>query len=461
VDLFLGPGQYRIVAGSNAVAGVTAGGLVPEFDTVSGSAEVDVTLPAHGLEVGSSINFAIETTGGGVSILGTYDVIEVSSVDVFTIAVTELASSTTSFFMNGGDVQLRYAITVGPIAGSTGYGIGTYGSGGYGTGTSAGVQLGSPLTATDYSLDNWGEILLANPEGDGVYQWRPNSGIQNSQLIPTAPTHVNGMFVSMQVQMLICYGASTEVDIGVDQDPLLVAWSNIGDFTQFTPGVASQAGSRRLSTGSRIVGGMASAQQELLWTDLGLWSMTYLGSLEAGVWGFNQIGWSCGLIGKHAAVRLGSNVYWMSGSNFFALLGSGAPQMIPCTLWDFVFQDLNTAYQHKCWAWANTPFNEVWFHFPRASTGATECDASAVYNIQEGVWYPNTDPSIARSAGIDQSIVGMPMATTSGGIVYEHEVSNDADGQPMNAWYETGLFQLSEGQDMMLIDWWQPDMLWQ
>lgn len=460
VNLFLGSGQYRIVAGSNGVAGVTAGGVVPEFDTTSGSAEVDVTFPAHGLAVGESINFPLSTTVGGVTILGTYDVIEVTSVDVFVIAVTQLASATTSAFMNGGDVQLIYSLTIGPVAGSTGYGIGTYGSGGYGTGVSSGAQTGSPLAATNYTLDNWGEILLANPEGDGVYQWRPNSGIQNAQLIPTAPTHVNGMFVSMQTQMLICYGASSEVDIGVDQDPLLVAWSDVGDFTSFTPGVASQAGSRRLSTGSRIVGGMSAPQQELLWTDLGLWSMSYLGSLAAGVWGFNQIGYSCGLIGKHAATRLGASVFWMSGSNFYALLGSGAPQVIPCTVWDFVFQNLNETYQHKCWAWANTPFNEVWFFFPRASTSATECDASVIFNVAEGVWYYNTDASINRSAGIDQSIVGMPMATTSSGIVYEHEVSPDADGQPMNSYYTTGLFQLAEGQDMMFVDWWQPDMIW-
>jgi hypothetical protein len=194
---------------------------------------------------------------------------------------------------------------------------------------------------------------------------------------------------------------------------------------------------------------------------LGLWAMSYLGSLAAGVWGFNQIGWGCGLIGKHATTRLGASVFWMSGSNFYALLGSGAPQMIPCTVWDFVFQDLNTTHQHKCWAWANTPFNEVWFHFPRASTSASECDASAVYNVAEGVWYKNTDPSICRSAGIDQSIIGMPMATTPTGIVYEHEVSPDADGQPMNSYFLTGLYQLSEGQEMMFCNWLLPDMIWE
>jgi hypothetical protein len=205
---------------------------------------------------------------------------------------------------------------------------------------------------------------------------------------------------------------------------------------------------------------MSAQNQELLWTDLGLWAMSYLGSLQAGVWGFNQIGWGCGLIGKHAAARLGASVFWMSGSNFYALLGSGAPQVIPCSVWDVVFQDLNTTYQHKCWAWANTPFNEITFFFPRASTGATECDASVTYNIQEVAWAFDQDPVFSRSAGIDQSIVGMPIAATPTGIIYEHETSPDADGQPMNTYFITGLYQLADGQDLMFCDWMLPDMNW-
>ena len=193
--------------------------------------------------------------------------------------------------------------------------------------------------------------------------------------------------------------------------------------------------------------------------------MSYLGSLENGVWGFNKIGSSCGLIGRHAATRQGSNVYWMASSNFF-LLGGGAPQVIPCSVWDTVFQDLNTAidpdtgrpYSAKCWAWANTPFNEVWFFYPRASTGATEPDAYVKVNVLEGyIWdYGVMD----RSAGIDQSIVGQPIAATSAGIIYEHETSPDADGQPLIPSWTTGLYQLSEGEDLMFVDWFLPDFNW-
>ena len=459
IDLSLGTTTYRIVAASNATANVTSGGAVPSFTTTNGSQTVTVTLAAHGLAVGGKINLPISTSVGGVAILGTYTALTVPTADTFTIAASTLATSGATVSMNSGQARIRYHIALGPASTGSGYSIGTYSSGGYGTGTAVTAQTGTPITSTDWTLDNWGEILLACTEGGFVYYWQPGTGFQNVRPLVGngAPPYNNGAFVSMQTQMLICYGSTNELEAGLDQDPLLVKWSDQGDFTSFTISTTSQAGSRRLSTGSKIVAGMSVASQELIWTDLGLWSMKYLGGLQAGVWGFEQIGLNTGLIGKHAAARLGSNVFWMGSSNFFVLQGNGV-STLACTVWDRVFQDLNTTHEHKCVAWANTPFSEVFFFYPRASTSATECDAYVKLNVQEGVWdYGVLD----RSAAIDQSIVGMPIAATPGGVIYEHETSPDADGQPLNATFTTGLFQLSEGQDMMLADWLMPDMKWE
>lgn len=465
IDLSLGATSYRIVAAADATSTVASAGSVPVFDTTSGSQIVAVTVIAHGMSVGSKFALPIATTAGGLTLVGTYTVLTVPTADTFTIGANALATSTATVAMNSGEARIVYHIALGPAATGTGYGIGTYGSGGYGTGSGSTSQTGTNITATDWALDNWGEILLANPDGGGIYQWQPGSGFQNAKLLSanSAPAYNAGCFVSMQTQMLICYGSSTALSentppgIGVDQDPLLVKWSNQGDYTDYRISATSQAGSRRLSTGSKIVGGMSVSQQELLWTDLDLWSMSYLGSLQAGVWGFTTIGKSCGLIGKHAAARLGSNVFWMGRSNFFVLAGSGV-QVIPCPVWDIVFQDLNEDYQHKCCAFANTPFNEVWFMFPRASTGATEPDFMVKYNTVEGEWdYSALD----RTAGIDQSILGQPIYASSQGVIYEHEVGTDADGQSINAYFTTGDAQLSEGQDIMFIDWALPDMKWQ
>jgi hypothetical protein len=436
--------------------GSASAGVVPKFTTTSGSSTVTVTLQDHGLAAFDTVAFALSTTIGGVTISGTYSVVAVPSADTFTISVSSQATSSTSGLMNSGQVELDYYIALGPPSASSGYGIGTYGTGGYGTGSSTTAQTGTPIAATDWSLDNWGQTYLSCPENGGVYAWTPNSGFQNAQLVAGAPAHNRGMFVSMQTQMLICYGSTTNASIGIDQDPLLVSWSAQGDYTDFTVSVTTQAGSRRLPQGSKIIGGMSVPGQEFLWTDLDLWSMNYLGSLQAGVWGFQKIGSNCGLIGKHAATRQGSQVMWMGASNFW-VTGNGQPQVIPCTVWDTVFQDLNTDYQHKCWAWSNSPFNEVWWFFPRASTGATEPDAFAKYNIREQTWdYGEMD----RTCGIDQSIIGLPIAASSAGIIYEHEVSPDADGQPLNASLLTGWYAMSEGEDVMFLDWALPDMIW-
>lgn len=397
VALSLGASAYRIVAADQAAATVNFGGAVPEFDTTSGSATVAVTLEDHGLSVGGKINFPIPTTVGGITIEGTYTAITITSADVFDIATATQATSTTSAFMNTGEFRIVYRIALGPAAAATGYSVGGYSTGGYSTGVVPTAQTGTPITATDWTLDNWGEIFTACPDGGAIYTWQPGAGIQNAKMISGsgAPPYNTGAFIAAEIQIMVAYGSTQTLDIGLDQDPLLAKWSDQGDFTNWEEGTASQAGSRRLSSGSKIMVGMATPQLNLLWTDIGLWSMSYIGPPL--VFGFQPIGFGCGLIGKHAAVRQGANVYWMGPDNFF-VLGGGAPQVIPSTVWDAVFQDLNTAHKEKCWAWSNTPYNEVWWFYPRASTSATQPDAYVKFNTLTGLWDLGV---LDRSAGID------------------------------------------------------------
>jgi hypothetical protein len=457
VSLFLGAGQYQIVAAVAASSGVSNGGAVPVFTTSNGSALITVALTANGLAVGQSISFPIPTTVGGVTILGTYQCVSITDANHFVISTNSLATSSTSASMNSGNAEILYYIGLGPVSPSTGYSVSTYSSGFYSTGVAITAQTGTPITATDWTLDNWGQTFLATPENGGVYYWTPNQGLQTSVLVSGAPTYNTGMFVSMQTQMLICYGSTVKNQIGISQDPLLVAWSNVGDYTNFTVATTSLSGSRRLSTGSKIIGGMATPQQELLWTDVGVWSMNFLGTLAQGVWGFLEVGRGCGLVGKHAACRIGASVYWMSNSNFFSMVAGGIPTPMPCSVWDVVFQDLSSTYFYKSWAWANTPFNEVWFFFPRQSTGATDPDFYVKVNM-DGLWDYGPLP---RSCGIDVSLLGMPIAATPAGIIYQHETSPDADGQAINSWFETGYYRLSEGQDVMVVDWAFPDFIWE
>ena len=452
ISIILGTTTYRLTTPTTATASVTNGGTVPSFTSVNGSSSVTVTLAAHGLSVGGRINFAIPTTVGGVVIYGNYSVVTVPSSSTFTIAVDTPATSGATISMNGGNAQIVYTIALGPPSSGTGYGTGGYGTGGYGTGTIPGEQTGTPITATDWTVDNWGEILLACPTNGGIFFYRPGGGFQNAQLIAAAPAFNTGIFVSMPYQILIAYGSTVTQDIGVAQDPLTIKWSDQGNFFDWTPSLTNQAGSYRIPTGSMIVGGLQGPQNAIIWTDLDVWAMQYIGFPL--VFGFNKIGSSCGLIGQHAAMQLGGNVYWMGRSNFFALTGNGAAA-IPCTVWDKVFQNLDTANAHKAVAFANTIFNEVGWFYPSKSGGTGENDSYVKLNVAEGSW--DYGP-MGRSAWIDQSVLGNPIATTASGVIYRHEDGFDADGQPINAVMQTGYWAINNGSDIAFVDWFQPNM---
>ncbi len=172
------------------------------------------------------------------------------------------------------------------------------------------------------------------------------------------------------------------------------------------------------------------------------------------VFGFNKIGEGCGLIGQHAACIMRGIVYWMNTGNFFALSSAGATPL-PCSVWDFVFQDLDEANQHKCIAAPNSAFDEIAFYFPSLSGGTGEIDSFVKYNIDESGW---DFGRLSRTAWIDQTVLGQPIGTTPQGLIFQHETSNDGDGQPIDWYFQTGYFVIAEGQDFSFVDWFFPDM---
>lgn len=463
INLIISSTQYRILASANATAAVSNAGAVPSFTTTNGSSTVSVTLASHGLSVGSTIVFPISTSVGGVTIQGTYTVVGVSGANVFSISASQAATSGATVSMNGGNAGLRYYIAIGPAsANGTGWGVDGWGVVPWGgTGAPPSGQTGTPVVASDYTLDNWGETLLACPANGGIYQWGPNSGFQNMQLVATAPIYASGMFVSSPAQILIAYGSAVQKTIGLSQDPLTYAWSDQLDYTYWTPSVtnpstgkASQAGSNRIPTGSAIVAGMQAPQQTLLWTDIELWSINYLGPPL--VFGQNKIGSNCGTIGRHAVAQMNGIVYWWGKKNFYQLAG-GAPQVIPCSVWDVVFQDLDTNNLDKCWIETVSSFQEVWFFYPSASGGTGQCDSYVKFNAVDQTWDYGALP---RAAGIDQSLLGNPIMGDPQGLLWQHETGYNANGQPLIPSFSTGYFYLSEGEDYVFVDQFLPDFKW-
>jgi hypothetical protein len=448
--------SYTVLAATNATATVAApGGATPTFTTAIGSANVTVTLADHGLLAGDDIVFSLSTTVGGLTITGRYVVVSITSASAFVITATTTATSTAGpTAMNAGAPSFTYYISSGPQASGGVYGAGTYGGGTYGLGTTITGQAGTPTGAADWSLDNWGELLIANPEGGGVYYWGPASGFTNVQLVQQAPFYNSGAFVSIAQQMIITFGSTVSAVIGIYQDPLMVKWCDSENFFAWTPTATNQAGSFRIPTGSRCVGGAATPHQNLIWTDLDLWSMTYIGSQF--VFSFNKIGSNCGLISKHAHAQLAGNVYWMGWQSFFMLSGNGVMEL-SCPVWDAVFQDLDIANASKCRAGSNTSFSEIWFFYPSKSGGLGICDKYVKYNTIEGVWDMG---SMQRNTWMDVSILGGPVACTNSGLIYVHESGKDADNAPVNYYYETGWTFLDKGESIVFIDRIFPDFKW-
>jgi hypothetical protein len=454
-----GADSYEIEALTAATATEANAGTVPEFTTTSGSASINVELVDHGQIVGNIVVFDEPTTVGGVIVQGKYTVTTVVDADNFTITGGSSASSNDTVMMNSGDAGFTYYIALGPLPAGVGFGLGGYGDGGYGLGTSGtGVQTGTPITATDWTLDNWGEILFACPERGGIYYWQPNTGFQNLKLIGTGPLFNKGMFASMGQQQIIAFGSSIDAriggGIGIYRDPLLLQWCDVGNFLTWMPTAANFARNYRIGTGSEIIAGAATKNRNLIWTDLGVWSMVWNGSQSA--YSINNVGGNCGIVGMHAWCVSGDTVFWMGKGNFFAYAGSGV-QPVPCTVWDDVFQDLDTTNQHKCQAGSNTDFTEVWFFYPSIQDGTGECSRFAKYNTVEQTW--DIGP-MARAAWIDRSVLGNPIAITPSGIIYYHEMGNDDDNNALVPEMLTGDFMIDEGEDFAFIDEIIPDFRW-
>lgn len=427
---------------------------VAEFATTLGASVVTVTLNDHGYAVGDTYPCLISTTVGGLTIYGNYIVQSVVDANNFTINAATTASATATGFINGGNVALIYSFGVGAIPAGTGFGVGGFGTGGFGTGTAIVPATGTPISAMDWTLDNWGEVLISCPINgtlfQPIYQYDPLSGSPIATIISNAPPVNDGVFVAMPQRQIIAWG-STETGI---QDPLLIRWCDAGNYNVWIPQITNQAGSYRIPRGSKIVGCIQAPQQGLVWTDVDVWAMQYIGGSL--VYSFNEIGAGCGLIARKAAATLNGVVYWMGPSQFFVLGGDGVVTL-PCSVWDAVYQNLNQTNLSKIRAAANSLFGEITWFYPSAG-GSGEVDSYVKYNAILGAWDYG---SLGRSAWIDQSVLGPPIgADPSTLYLQQHETSNDADGQPLVSNFRTGYFSLDDGDFKAFVDQIWPDMKW-
>jgi len=379
---------------------------------------------------------------------GTVATITYNSTNLFSVGDTVQVSGVTPNGYNG-----IYLVTAVPATNQISFANTTTGAQTVaGTVTNI-TRQGSPITVTDWTLDNWGSSLISCPINDGIFIWNPTAGSGLASIIPQAPPVNDGMFVAMPQRQIIAWG-STFTGI---QDPLLIRWCDVNDYNAWIALPTNQAGSYRLPRGSRVVGCIQGPQQGLVWTDLAVWAMQYSGPPY--VYQFNEIGNGCGLIARKAAASMNGIVYWMSQSQFF-MLGASGVEIIPCPIWDVIFQDLDTTNLSKIRIAPNSRFGEIMWFYPTKSNGG-EVNAYVKYNVTMRQWDFGT---LSRTAWINQSVLGSPIGA---GIddqaryyIYQHEVGQDADGAVMNSSFQTGYFVIADGEYKVFVDQVWPDMKW-
>jgi len=201
------------------------------------------------------------------------------------------------------------------------------------------------------------------------------------------------------------------------------------------------------------MGGIQSAQQGIIWTDIDCYVMQNVG--QPIVFGFNRVGSGCGLVGQHACGVLNGNVYWMGPNNFF-VLGNNGVVPISCPVWNFIFNNVDTVNLWKVRCAVNSLFNEISWFFPQVGTGGnTENSLYVKWNANENEWDYG---SLGRSAWIDVTVLGNPIGSDLTGKIYQHDIGYNAGTVAMDSSFQTGYWSISEGNDIAIVDWILPDM---
>ena len=313
-----------------------------------------------------------------------------------------------------------------------------------------------------WDLDNFGEDLVANIRNGPIYYWHEDLGVTVAAVPLNQPITVGGIdFVpnlvpSYAAQVLVSPNDRHLIALGCDDiggtvpDPLLVRWSTEEDAYQWEPRRDTSAGGQRLSLGSYIINGLRTRQEILIWTDLGLWSMRYIGTPY--VFGFDVIAEGLSIIGPNAAVNAGNMVFWMDRGIFYSY--TGQVQELPCTVKDYVFSNLNFTQSYKITSGHNHSFSEVFWFYPSADSD--ENDRYVIYNYVDQNW---SIGQLERTAWIDMGRSAYPIAASAGSrLLYYHELGTDSDGLPMPAYVESSDMDEGGGDHFLFLGRLLPDV---
>lgn len=391
--------------------------VVNALTTANGSPLVTVVDPGHQAGSGDFMSITGALPVGGITLAGGYQ-LTVLDPNSYTI---NAASSATSAATGGGNFSIAYDIGIGlPSNGELlGYGTGVYGAGTYGTPRQPGQGVFARLRT--WSLDNFGQDLIASQSDGEIYWWQKNSGPNSrAAILANAPQGVQRVIVDANQRVIIALGCT---DVTSAFNAVLVRWCSFNNITDWFPTDINTAGDDFLPSGSRIITGLKTKGQNLVWTDTTLYRMVFVGQPD--IYDFIPSG-EVVIVGPNAAVDVDGVAYFMGFDNFYNY--SGTLNLQGCDVWETVFDanfptSLLKTQSEKVVCYTYEPKTEITWLYPSIG-GSGECDRYVTFNWEDGVWYCGAWNRTCAQ-GRAPAMGGFPYGV-NGGYLYQHEVGTDA-----------------------------------
>jgi len=338
------------------------------------------------------------------------------------------------------------------LSGTNTSGFGSYSSGGtatkqFGWGYSANAdQSDVTLEPSTWSLSLWGEDMIATRRNEATYLWDATNPTTRVTVVTNAPTSTKLTLVATPSRHVVALGAHT----GSVADPLNVRWSDQEGLTTWTSAADNTAGSQRLQGGSKIVAGLQTRGQILIWTDDTLQAMNYIGPPY--IFGFTIIASNCSPISQKSVVDQNGIVYWMGNKHFYVY--DGSVKILPSPVRDQVFDNMDSSLDQLTYGGLNRRFNEIWWFY--TTTGSTSPNKYVVYNHSTAEWHFGT---LDRCVWLDEvSWLNNPVAVQSDGTLSYHESGTSDNGSAFSSYIETGVFEIPQaGDDLFIADKLIPD----
>ena len=392
------------------------------FTSTNGSNTVTVNKTSHALDVGEYVTFtSVTLPGGGATGFTvanfqdfTYEVLTVPNANSFTIQMKTNESG--SGMTAAGSASINPYEEIGPTIQTYGYGWGTstWSRGTWGSGTTSSTVI---LDPGSWSLDNFGEQLIATIKDGKTFVWNPgvsNPLEQRAVIMSGAPTATRLTITSDRDRHVVHFGTETTIGDSTTQDPMFIRFSDQENFSTYQPTSVNTAGTFRLDTGNKIVAAVSGKDYNLILTDQAAYTMQFVG--PPFTFSIRQVGSNCGCIGQHATVYADGKVFWMgAGGGFFVF--DGTVKLLPSLVEDFVFTTtgtnvgLNYSSNEIIYGSHNSLFNEIVWFYPAgtpAGNPAVQNNRTVVYNYVENSWSTMT---LARSSYADASTYDVPYAT--------------------------------------------------